>query len=94
MQERIEQLEQSLDQQQKQAQDWKEQKELNQRIILSLEKQLKEGEGRHLKAVENLKKEVYMANNRQYANKDEEFFIKELRETRKTITLSLDSNKL
>ena len=39
-----------------------EQKELNQRIILSLEKQIKEGEQRHLKAVESLKKEVYIAN--------------------------------
>jgi len=33
-------------------------KELNQRLILSLEKQIKEAEVRHLKAVENLKKEM------------------------------------
>ena len=38
LQERIEQLEQSLEEVQRQAQDLKAQKELNQRIIISLEK--------------------------------------------------------
>lgn len=55
-----------------------EQKELNQRIILSLEKQIKEGEQRHLKAVESLKKEVYIANSikRQgVETQDAEFYI-------------------
>jgi hypothetical protein len=47
-----------------------------------------------LKAVENLKKEVYIASNKQYNNADEEFFIKEMRETTKAILHGLDSNKI
>lgn len=47
---------------------------------------------RHLKAVENLKKEVYMASNRQQNNADEDFFIKEMREATKSILHSLDSD--
>jgi len=34
-----------------------------------------------LKAVENLKKEVYIASNKHKNNADDEFFIKEMRET-------------
>ena len=49
---------------------------------------------RHLKAVENLKKEVYMAFNRQQNNADEDFFIKEMREATKSILHSLDSDIL
>ena len=39
----------------------KEVKEVNQKLILALERQLKETEQRHLKAVESLKKEVISA---------------------------------
>jgi hypothetical protein len=39
----------------------KEVKEVNQKLILALEKQLKESEQRHLRAVESLKKEVISA---------------------------------
>lgn len=36
-------------------------KEVNQKLILALERQLKEAEQRHLRAVESLKKEVISA---------------------------------
>jgi hypothetical protein len=39
----------------------KEVKEVNQKLILALERQLKESEQRHLRAVESLKKEVISA---------------------------------
>jgi hypothetical protein len=39
----------------------KEVKEVNQKLILALERQLKETEQRHLRAVESLKKEVINA---------------------------------
>ena len=41
--------------------EMKEVKEVNQKLILALERQLKEAEQRHLRAVENLKKEVISA---------------------------------
>ena len=41
--------------------EMKEVKEVNQKLILALERQLKEAEQRHLRAVESLKKEVISA---------------------------------
>lgn len=72
-------------------------KELNQKLILSLEKQLKDAEARHLKAVENLKKEMIMAQTERSKshgvsnNKDLEFYITQLEETRSHLMTLMSS---
>ena len=65
-------------------------KEVNQKLILALERQLKEAEQRHLRAVESLKKEVISAKSAEISEGSQ----RELEEVRVQVSRLLASDQI
>ena len=68
----------------------KEVKEVNQKLIFALERQLKEAEQRHLRAVESLMKEVISAKNAEIGQGS----LRELEEVRVQVSRLLASDHI